>query len=92
MGRRSYFGTISGAVISVSRYGAIPSLLRMEHLKEAIVHQMVDWNGNQTQWNITFLRRPNDQEEKGVLSLLALLGNTNVAFEGDNEILWRFGP
>ena len=37
--------------------------------------------------NITFLRSPNDREKEGVLSLLAMLMNTKVVFEGD-DIPW----
>ena len=60
----------------------------MARLKEATVHEVVSWNGNQYHWNITFLRSPNDWEEEDVLRLLALLANMKVSYEGDDEILW----
>jgi len=41
----------------------------MAQLKEAIVHEVVSWNGDQFHWNITFLRRPNNWEEEVVMRL-----------------------
>lgn len=49
---------------------------------------MVSWNGDQNHGNITFFRSKNDWEEEEVLSLLALLANTNVVLEGKDEIYW----
>ena len=60
----------------------------MAHLKEATAQEVVFWNDTQHHWNISFWRNSNDwEEEEGVLSCLALLVNTKVAFVGDNEIL-----
>ena len=46
-----------------------PDLSRMIPLKEATVHEVVCWNGNQCHLSITFLRSLNDGEEEGVMRL-----------------------
>ena len=40
-----------------------PNLLRMALLKDATLHDVVSWNGDQSHWSVTFSRSPNDWEE-----------------------------
>jgi len=50
------------------------------------MQEVVYGNGDRKHWNITFLRSQNHCDEEGVLSLLVLLANTKVVYEGEDEI------
>ena len=55
-----------------------PNLFRMARHKNAMVHDVIFWNGNVYHWNLTFVRSLNDWEEGSICSLLALLASKEV--------------
>jgi len=87
MGPRSCFGTIFCAEINFSLNSIFLKFFAYDGAIEATVEEVISWNDKQNHWHIAFMRSPNDWEEEGVLSLLALLVNTKVGFKGDDEIL-----
>ena len=62
----------------------------MALLKEATVHGVVSWNGDQSHWNIAFSRSPNDWEEESVCRFFASLAEVKVLPEGTDEIIWPY--
>ena len=51
----------------------VSELFRLALLKEATVHDVVSWKGDQSHWNITFSRSPNDWQEESVSDFFAHL-------------------
>ena len=64
-----------------------PSLFRMAHLMNAMVREVVSWNGDICHWNLTFVRSRNDWEEDSICSLLALFAGMQVLSQGNDEIV-----
>ena len=60
----------------------------MAQLKDATTQEVVSWNGDQIHWNITFLRSLNEWQEEDMDSLLGFLANTNIVFQGEDDIHW----
>ena len=65
-----------------------PNLFRMARHKNAMVHDMIFWNGDVYHWNLTFVRSLNDWEEGSIYSLLALLASKEVLPQGNDVIVW----
>jgi len=61
---------------------------KMAHSKNAMVHEVVSWNGDICHWNLTFVRNLNDWEEDSICSLLAVLDGKEVLPHGNDAIVW----
>jgi len=64
----------------------------MTLLKDASVHDVVSWNADQSHWNISFSRSPNDWEEDSVCGFLVTLAKMNVLPKGIDKIVWPYYP
>jgi len=62
----------------------------MTLLKEATMHDVVSWNGDQSHWNVTFSRCPSDWKEESVCNFFASLAKVKVLLEGTDEIIWPY--
>jgi len=60
----------------------------MAHLMNAMVREVVSWNGDICHWNLTFVRSRNDWEEDSICSLLALFAGEEVFPQGNDDIVW----
>lgn len=69
-----------------------PNPFRMAILKDAPVHDVASWNGDQIHWNMIFLRSPNDWEEDTVSDFLATLAKMNVLPKGIDKIVGPYDP
>ena len=61
-------------------------LFRTTRFKDAIVNEVISCNGDQIQWSLSLLGSPNDWD------FLANLADMEVAFEGNDEIVWPDDP
>jgi len=66
-----------------------PNLFKMATLRNATVEEVLSWNVSLGVWHISFTRSPNDWAEESILSLLALLANSDVDVqsEGNDKII-----
>ena len=65
-----------------------PNLFRIAHFKEATMDRMFSRNGEHIQWDLSFVRRPNDWEEESACNLLAKLDVMEVKPQGNDELVW----
>ena len=64
----------------------------MARFQDAMVQEVISWNGDQSHWNLSLLRSPNDWEKDSACNLLPQLADMKAAPQSTDEIVWPRDP